>query len=130
MRKVLVIPLLTCYIVMTGCAVFLIGAGVGAGTFSYVRGELKRTYEAEYNQCIEAGKETLEALKMPLEESLADGLKTILNARRADGTLVTLKIVVLAPNRTEVGIRCGVIGIWDKKAARLIHELIAKRLQP
>jgi len=114
---------------MTGCAAFLVGAGVGAGTFSYVRGELKRTYEAEYNRCIEAGKETLEALKMPLEESLADGLKTILKARRADGTPVIVRIVVLAPNRTEVGIRCGVIGIWDKKAAGLIHGLIAKRLQ-
>jgi hypothetical protein len=67
---------------------------------------------------------------MPLEESRADGLQTILKARRADGTPVILKIVVLAPNRTEVSVRCGVIGIWDKKAARLIHGLIAKRLQP
>ena len=119
-----------CYIVVTGCAALVVGAGVGAGTFSYVQGELKRTYAAEYNQCVEAGKATLEALKMPLEESLANGLKTILKARRADGTPVTLTIAVSAPNRTEVRVRCGAIGIWDKKAARLIHGLIAKRLQP
>jgi hypothetical protein len=51
-----------------------------------------------------------------------------LTAERSDGVPVTIEIVMLAPLITQVSIRTGVVGIWDKKSSELIHASIAKKL--
>ncbi len=130
MRKRLVFCLLMCYFLATGCAAVVVGAGAGAGAYSYIKGELKRTYAADYDQTVEACKSTLDTLKMPLDESQSDGLKTVLKARRADGAPVTIIILVVSPQMTEVGVRCGVVGIRGKRVSKLIHGVIAQMLQP
>ena len=48
-------------VLLSGCAgVFLVGAGVGAGAFSYIAGNLTRVYEAEYQQSIKASTNAME----------------------------------------------------------------------
>lgn len=129
MRKLLVFLVLSCYGLLIGCAAIVVGAGAGASTYSYIKGELKRTYQTEVDLTIAAGKEVLVDLQMTILESKSDGIQTVVRAERADKTPVVISFTMLAPRMTEVGVRCGVVGIWNKKISKLIHDLIAQRLQ-
>lgn len=111
-----------------GCVAIVAGAGAGAGAYTYLKGELTRNYQADYDTVVAASLSTLEDLKIDVVNEISDGINTEINARRADGTPVNLKIIRLAPRLTEVGIRSGRIGVWDKKVSKLIHDLIQKRL--
>ncbi|MFO7972243.1 MAG: DUF3568 family protein [Desulfobacterales bacterium] len=52
-----------------------------------------------------------------------------MKAKQTDGTPVTIKTATRAPGTTEVSIRSGILGVWDKKVSELIHASIAQRLQ-
>ena len=125
----LVVALLCVSMIASGCAAIVAGAGVGAGAYTYAKGELSRTYQAGYDKTLEASTATLKKLKMDVATEMSDGINTTLKAKRADGTPVTVKVVMLAPNVTKVGVRCGMIGLWDQKVSKLIHDHIDQRLQ-
>ena len=117
-----------CFFVLTGCAAVIIGAGVGAGAFAYINGKLIRTYESEYHAAINAGKETLEDLKIPIHEVAGDELNAVIRAQRPDGTQVTIEVEKVEHNLTEISVRTGTVGIWDRKVSTKIHELIDEKL--
>ena len=111
-----------------GCAATMSATGANTGVFSYIRGELKRTYPAPYETAIAAGKESLAYLKMPMEEFHQKGVTTILKARRSDGTPVRVEIVSLSTKESGIGVRTGITGVWDRQTSELVHVTIAKRL--
>jgi OOP family OmpA-OmpF porin len=113
---------------LTGCAVALLGMGAGVGTAAYVMGEVSRTYESGYTEAIGASSETLEALKIPVTEQSGDGLKTALKARRHDGTPVEVEIVKLDERNSKIGVRTGVVGVWDHGVSQQIQDMIGERL--
>jgi outer membrane protein OmpA-like peptidoglycan-associated protein len=113
---------------VTGCAVALIGAGAGVGAAAYVMGEVSRTYERGYAEAIGASTETLEALKIPVTEKRADGLKTALKTWRNDGTPVEIEIVKLEEKSSKIGVRTGVVGVWDHGVSQQIQDMIGERL--
>lgn len=129
MRNTLHLILLSGALFLTGCALVVVGAGVGIGAYSYVKGELKRSYPDGYEKTVAVCKATLEQVKMPLEETLSDGFETTLKARRADDTPVIVRIKKIDEEVTEVGVRCGVLGVWDRRTSEMIHGIIAQRLQ-
>ena len=112
----------------TGCAVALIGMGAGVGTAAYVMGEVSQTYERGYAEAIGASTDTLEALKIPVTEKGGDGLKTVLKARRHDGTPVEIEIVKMEERTSKIGVRTGVVGVWDHGVSRQIQDMIGERL--
>lgn len=116
--------ILSLCLVTSGCAVVLVGAGVGAGTFAYINGELKRDYEFDYDGTVKASSDALNSLKIPITEKTSDALKTIIKAKRPDGTPVTIKTVKLNQAVTEVSVRTGRVGFWDKDVSLQIHESI------
>ena len=70
-----------------GRAVAIIGIGAaGAGAFAYFNGKLIKTYESEYHETVRAISATLEGLKIPIIETIADELKTEFKAKRTDDT--------------------------------------------
>lgn len=111
-----------------GCPVVVAGAGVGAGAYVYMQGELKRTYAAPLDRTVHACNKSLEALKMSIQETGTEGFTTIVKATQADGTPVTVKLTSLSEDQTEVSVRAGSVGVWDKQVAELVHATIANKL--
>jgi outer membrane protein OmpA-like peptidoglycan-associated protein len=127
-RNLSIVPVFLYLLLITGCAAVIIGVGVGVGAFSYINGQLIRTYESEYHAAINASKETLEDLKIPVNEVVGDELNTVIKAERPDGTPVAIEVERLEQNLTEISVRTGSVGVWDRKVSTQIHELIAERL--
>ena len=125
----LVLLLLLCYSITTGCAVFVAGAGTVAGVYTYKCGELKRSYQASFDKTIFACNAALKSLKITIRKKTPDGIQTKIKGKCADKTSVTIKIKMIAPNITEISIRSGIIGLWDKKKSGSIHARIAQKLQ-
>ncbi|MEE4607743.1 MAG: DUF3568 family protein [Desulfobacteraceae bacterium] len=124
-----IVALLLALALMTGgCAALVVGVGTGAGVYSYVEGELRRTYPADFTPALDATQQALDHLKIRVESTTADAMTTLLTAKRSDGSPVTVKVTQLSPGVTEIGVRSGFVGLWDKNVSELIHATIAQRL--
>ena len=127
-RKVFVCLLLSSYFIILGCHLFIAGTGAGAGVYTYVNGELKTSYQAPFDETNRACIAVIKDLGMEITKKESDSIKAKINARQTDGTPVTIKIAMRAPGTTEVSVRSGIVGVWDKKVSELIHATIAQRL--
>lgn len=87
-----------------------------------------KTYPSDYETTVQASNDTLQELKIPVTETIADGLKTTFKARRPDGTPVVVRVVRIGRNSTEVTVRTGSMGFGDSRVATQINEFIHARL--
>jgi len=124
----MIIALLACMTVFTGCFALVAGTAAGVGVYSYMDGELKRSYPESFDKIYAICIDTLEGLKINVEEKESDGIGATITAKRVDGSPVWVKVFMITPKITEVSVRSGVVGIWDKKVSELIHASIAQRL--
>lgn len=129
MQKLLLLLSLSCYLVITGCAAFVTGAGTDAGVYAFMNGELKKSYSAAFDKTVQASTDSIESLDMTIIEEQPDNRTTVIKAEQTDGTPVTLTIEMITPEATTVSIRSGIIGIWEKKVSELIHARIAQQLR-
>jgi len=123
-RTAVAMTLLAVMIAMTGCAALIVGAGAGAGVYTWVKGELIRSYAKDFDQTEKAVVKSLEYLKITIEEKNQTGSETTLKARQSDGLPVTVTVRTVRYDMTEVAVRCGYVGYWDRKNAELIHATI------
>ncbi len=120
---------LLCVFSLYGCAVAVIGIGAaGAGAFAYFNGKMTKTYESEYHNSVRASSATLEDLKIPITETIADALKTEIKAKRTDGTPVAIEILRIEKDLTQISVRTGSLGVWDKRVSEQIHGYINQNL--
>lgn len=114
--------------VVSGCAVAVLatGAGLGAGTYAWIKGELKRTYPATYDAVWNASSDALQSLEMPVVSQQRDALKGTIMAKRADGSDVRVDVKYLTENTTQVSVRIGLFG--DRPDSARVHETIQARL--
>jgi hypothetical protein len=130
MRRELFVLILIVGMLAAGCAAVVAGAGAGAGVYSYMSGELTTSYQAGFDRTYQAALDSLDDLKMTvIEKPTGDAINSVIKAERSDGTPVSVRLKMAAPNLTEVGVRSGVVGVWDKQVSKLVHVNIAKRLQ-
>lgn len=116
-------------LLITGCIALVVGAGAGAGAYAYLDGQLKRTYEANYETTYQACKSILRDLKQPILEEKSDGIQTTIKSERGDKTPMTIKIAIVDSNWTEVSVRTGIAGVWKKQISEQFHEFIAERIK-
>jgi outer membrane protein OmpA-like peptidoglycan-associated protein len=128
MFKPNLLTILLCCALVSGCAVVAIGTGIGLGAFAYVNGKLIKTYDSDYNESIQASRDTLRDLSVPITEEISDELKYTINAKRTDETPIKIEIVKLDRNSSEISIRTGSVGLWDKRVSEQIHNYINERL--
>ena len=118
----MILSLIAC----AGCAAVVVGAG--AGVYTYNAGELTRTYNVPFDKAVNDSLAALKDLKITFLDKKAGGITTTILAEKSDKTPVTVKLAIQGTNLTEVSVRTGVVGFWDKKVSELIHAQIAKRL--
>jgi hypothetical protein len=119
---------LACWGLISGCAALVIAGGAGTGAYTYVNGELVRSYPAPYGQTMEVCTRILNDLNMPIREQISDGVRTTIATERKDGTPMTLKITIVGLDVTEVSVRTGVVGYWNRDLSQQFHEFISRRL--
>lgn len=103
-----------CFSMIIGCAA--------------IQGKTIKSYESEYHDTVRASSDTLKNLKIPVTEKNSDELKTVMNARRFDGTPVTIEVVRINRNLTEVSVRTGEGVKLDNRVSKQIHEFIGENL--
>lgn len=128
-KKSIVLPALLITWLLTGCVALIVGAGVGAGTYTYVRGELTRSYQAKFDQTLQVCIDILNDLNQPILEKVTDGEKTTIKSERKDGTPQTIEVSIISMDWTQVSVRTGVVGYWKKDISQQFHEFIAERLK-
>ena len=114
---------------LTGCVAVIVGAGVGAGTYTYIKGELKRSYQTQFNKTLQVCIDILDDLNQPIIDKSTDGEKTTIRSKRKDGTEQTIDIAIISIDWTEVSVRTGVVGFWKKDISQQFHEFIAERIE-
>jgi hypothetical protein len=111
-----------------GCAALVVGAGAGAGAYTYANGELARTYQAPFPRTLEVCTQVLTDLGMPIKAQRSEGAQTVIETERKDGTPMTLKVKIVGLDLTEVSVRTGVVGYWNRDLSTQFQEFIAQRL--
>jgi hypothetical protein len=114
---------------LTGCAAVIIGAGAGVGTYTYLKGEVIRSYPAKYDKTLQVCLDILADLDQPVVDKTTDGEKTTIHSRRKDGTDQTIEVSIISIDLTEVSVRTGVVGYQKKEISRQFHEFIAERIK-
>jgi len=124
------IPLLTCCMLVAGCAAPLIffGAGGAAGVagYKYYEGVFNVTYKARYIDTWHAVNQAAVDLQLAVKSAKHDLIEGKIVAKRADGERVVVSIKYKSAYETDVGIRVGTLG--DQEASKIIAEQIRKEL--
>jgi hypothetical protein len=127
-RKIGAAIAMACWGLMSGCAALVVGTGAGAGAYTYINGELARSYPAAYSRTLEVCIQILNDLNMPIKEQKSEGARTTIVTERKDGTPVTLNITIVGLDVTEVSVRTGMVGFWNREFSEQFHDFIARRL--
>ena len=127
-RSIRAVTLLSLLFFTTGCAAILVGAGAGAGVYTWVKGELIRSYARGFADTEKATLESLAHLKITIDEKIQTGSETTIKGHQSDGSPVTVRITTVRYDMTEVAVRCGYVGYWNRKNAEMIHATILNTL--
>jgi hypothetical protein len=131
-RRLQLVALLCCFLIgLSACSrkwvvIGAAAAAVGTGAYYYVKGELKRNYDAPMDKTWDATVKALEALQINVESKQNDALTGVINGKLADGKSYTVNVKRLGENLTEVSIRIGTFG--DRERAEAIHDKILSNL--
>lgn len=111
-------------LLLSGCSkrMFVAGAaatGIGVGTYAYVKGNLKRNYEAPMDKVWEATLKTMKEFDLTIVSQRKDAFNGVIDGEMADERTFQINVVRKGTNTTEVGIRVGVFG--DRGRAEVMH---------
>jgi hypothetical protein len=128
-RKFAALFVISCFWLWVGCPAVIIGAGVGAGTYTYLQGDLKRAYNDKFDKTLTVCLSILTDLDQPVLEKTTDGEKTTIRTERKNGSPQTISVSISKVDWTEVSVRTGVFGYWNREVSEQFHEFIAERLK-
>ena len=130
-RRLQLVALLCCFLIgLSGCsrkwAVIGAVAAVGTGAYLYVKGDLKRNYEASIDKTWQAAVKSVEDLGLSTESKQNDAFNGVIKGKMADGKSFTVSVKRLGENLTEVGVRVGTFG--NREISETIHDKILSNL--
>lgn len=131
-RRFQLVALLCCFLIgLSACskkwvAIGAAAAAVGAGAYYYVKGDLKRNYEASMDKTWQATIKAVEELKLTPESKKNDAFGGVIEGKMADGKSFSINVKRLGENMTEVGVRIGTFG--DRAKSEAIHDKILSLL--
>ena len=128
-KKIAAAVLLLSIWLLSGCAAVIVGAGVGAGTYTYIKGDLKRSYPVKFDKALNVCISILEDLNQPIVEKTTDGEKTTIKTKRKDGSTQTINVAIENTEWTQVSVRTGLVGYWKRDVSEQFHKFIAERLE-
>jgi hypothetical protein len=128
-RKFASLFLISCFWLWFGCAAVVIGTGLGVGTYTYLKGDLKRAYNAKFDKTLNVCLSILTDLDQPILEKTTDGEKTTIRTERKNGSPQTISVSISSVDWTEVSVRTGVFGYWNREVSEQFHEFMAERLK-
>jgi hypothetical protein len=131
-RRLQLIAVLCCFLIgLSACSkkwavIGATAAAVGTGAYFYVKGDLKRNYEASMDKTWQATVNAIEELKLSTESQQNDAFGGVIKGKMADGKGFTINVKRLGENMTEVGVRIGTFG--DRVKSEAIHDKILSKL--
>ena len=128
-RKFAALFIIFCFWLWVGCAAVIIGTGLGVGTYTYLKGDLKRAYNAKFDKTLNVCLSILTDLDQPISEKTTDGEKTTIKTERKNGSPQTISVSISSVDWTEVSVRSGVFGYWNREVSQQFHEFMAERLK-
>ena len=128
-RKFAALFLISCFWLWVGCAAVIIGTGLGVGTYTYLKGDLKRAYNAKFDKTLSVCLSILTDLNQPILEKTTDGEKTTIRTERKNGSPQTISVSISSVDWTEVSVRTGGFGYWNREVSEQFHEFMAERLK-
>lgn len=111
---------------LNGCF-FLLGAGVGAGGYSFLKGELRQSYPVGVGAAYDASLKALLSLSLEIEEKRKDMTRAKIVARRKDGRKIVLSLNKAGPRVTSIGVRIGAFG--NRKESEHIHDRLHRHMR-
>ena len=131
-RRLQLVAMLCCFLIgLSACSrkwavIGAAAAAVGAGTYYYIKGDLKTNYEAPMDKTWEATIKSIEELKLTVESQKHDALSGVIKGKMADEKGFEINLKRLGENSTEVGVRIGTFG--DREKSEAIHDKILSKL--
>lgn len=123
--KASIIALAAVCLILQGCVAAVVGAGAGAGTYAYVRGEYRTTYAHSLGKTYSATLAALKELQMPVVNSIKDLTDGTIDSKKGDGSDVKILLKSEGENVTSVKVRIGIFG--DEAASKLIVSKISEK---
>lgn len=112
----------------SGCATMQSGGARSSGAVTELNGRLTRTYAAGFPETRRASMMALGQLGIPTVRELSDDLSVSVKAVLPDGIPVTVEAVNIGADLTEVSVRAGTAGAWNRKVAESLQTSIAEML--
>jgi len=131
-RRLQLVALLCCFLIgLSGCSrkwavIGAAAAAVGTSAYFYIKGDLKRNYEAPMDKTWQAAVKSVEDLGLSTESKQNDAFNGVIKGKMADGKSFTVNVKRLGENLTEVGVRVGTFG--DRERSEAIHNKILSNL--
>ena len=125
-------PLITLFVAavaafcLCGCAAVVIGGAAGAGTYAYIRGEMKGTENASLDRVWSATQAAMKDLEFTVSTQQKDALQARLIARTALDKKIEINLAKISESVTEIKVRVGTFG--DQTTSYAIVQNIEKRL--
>lgn len=116
-------------VLVQGCAVAWVGAGLaaGAGTVAYLRGDLEAVESKDIDTVLEATEKAIEELELKVSKKTKDKMSAVIVARDAQDEKITIKLNATADESTKLSIRVG--GFGNETKSRLIYQKIREKLK-
>jgi len=108
-----------------GCAAILVGGAAATGTYVYLDGQAKNTYQASLQKSYNASLAACRELTIPVTSETRDGTSGKITGKLSgDTVIISMKLV--GDNLTEITVRVGLFG--NESASRRIHATISRHL--